>query len=170
MRTVAIVCAAVLLAALGLGSASAPARPGARHAIAIAPVPSLEHGAAVVRRLSPSAALRGTVVLNPRDDAGLTAFIASVSDRTSSDYGRYLTPSGFGARFGPAAGTVQAVQAALRAGGLRVGAVSRSRLLIPFTGTAQDVHAAFGTSVAATASATARWRLAPPRRSGCPPR
>jgi hypothetical protein len=146
VRTAGIICALVLAVTLGLGSAVAPARSARRPAVA--PAPSLERGAAVLRRLPASVSLRGTVVLNPRGGAGLAAFIARVSDQDSSDYGQYLTPAGFGQRFGPTAATVQAVQAALRAGGLHVGNVSRSRLLIPFTGTAQDVHAAFGTSVA----------------------
>jgi hypothetical protein len=85
--------------------------------------------------------VQGAVVLRPRDPAGLQRFIAAVSDRRSASYGRYLRPGAFAARFGPRTAAVAAIAAQLRARGLRVGPVSDSRMLIPFSGTAAAVSA-----------------------------
>ncbi|MGI8715574.1 MAG: protease pro-enzyme activation domain-containing protein [Solirubrobacteraceae bacterium] len=145
MRVAAIVLALAVLTALGIGSVVAPAAPGARRAIA--PAPWLERTATVVRSVPASAPLTGTVVLKPRDNATLTRFIAAVSDRRSAGYGQYLAPGRFAGRFGPTAATVTGVEAALRAGGLQVGGVSSSRMMIHFSGTAGDVRAAFGTTL-----------------------
>ncbi|HEX3832204.1 MAG TPA: protease pro-enzyme activation domain-containing protein, partial [Solirubrobacteraceae bacterium] len=80
--------------------------------------------------------MQGAVVLRPRDPAGLQRFIAAVSDHGSMSYGRYLRPGEFAARFGPTTASVAAITAQLRARGLRVGPVSDSRMLIPFSGSA----------------------------------
>ena len=88
--------------------------------------------------------MRGAVVLKPRDPLGLQRFVGAVSDRASSSYGHYLRPDRFAARFGPAAATVNAVTAQLRAHGLHVGAVSPSRMLVRFSGSSANVTAMLG--------------------------
>ena len=85
--------------------------------------------------------MQGAVVLAPRDQAGLTRFIAAVSDRGSPSYGRYLRPGEFAARFGPTVATVDGIETQLRARGLRVGSVSASRMIVAFSGPAAEVSA-----------------------------
>jgi hypothetical protein len=91
---------------------------------------------------APTRPVRGAVVLEPRDEAGLARFIATVSDRRSVSYGRYLRPGEFGTRFGPTVATVRRVADDLRARGLQVGTVSPSRMLVRFSGTPVEVAAA----------------------------
>jgi hypothetical protein len=111
-------------------------------AIAFALVLALGLGAPAARSASPW--MQGAVVLAPRDPEGLTRFIAAVSDRRSSAYGHYLRPGAFAARFGPTDSAVAAVTAQLRARGLRVGAVSRSRMLVAFSGPRSEMAALAG--------------------------
>lgn len=85
--------------------------------------------------------MQGAVVLAPRDQAGLTRFIAAISDRGSPSYGGYLRAGEFAARFGPTVATVHAIEAQLRARGLRVGSVSASRMIVAFSGPAAEVSA-----------------------------
>jgi hypothetical protein len=110
-------------------------------AIAVALVTALALGSRAPAAGSQIARVQGAVVLRPRDPAGLQRFIAAVSDRRSASYGRYLRPGEFAARFGPTTVVVDAITAQLRARGLRVGAVSPSRMLIPFSGSPAVVSA-----------------------------
>jgi hypothetical protein len=131
--------AAVLgLAALPAGAAAgmpprmeavggtAPAIPGARYAGALAADVPLDL----------------TVVLKPRDEAGLTSFVEAVSSPGSPSYGHYLAPGEFGPAFGATPHTIAAVTAALRSAGLRPGAASSDGLTIPVSGRAAVVAAA----------------------------
>lgn len=119
MRAAVVAVGVALVVAVGLG-ARAPAAPSA------------------------GPRMQGAVVLKPRDPSALASFIAAVSDRRSPSYGQYLAPGTFARRFGPLAATVGAVTSQLRARGLRVGAVSESRMLVRFSGPTADVTAMLG--------------------------
>ncbi len=58
-----------------------------------------------------------------RNRAALEQLIADQQNETSPSYHKWLTPKQFSAQFGPAADSVQKVEAALKAGGLEVTAV-----------------------------------------------
>jgi subtilase family serine protease len=102
-----------------------------------------------VSELGPSPAkapLQLDVGLKLPDPAALSAFIASVSDPTSPDYRQYLAPGRFGPMFGPTASTVDAVRAALRQSGLKVGALYDG-MLLPVTTNVAGAQKAFGVTM-----------------------
>jgi subtilase family serine protease len=79
-----------------------------------------------------------TIVLTPRDKAGL--------DRAAAAGGG-LTPAQFNARFAPSTATVQAVRDWAAASGLTVASVSANRVLVRVSGSAAAVGKAFGTTL-----------------------
>jgi hypothetical protein len=95
----------------------------------------------------------GTVVLQPRNEAALTHFIAQVTDKHSPLFHHYLTPDGYAARFGPAPSTIAAVKSQLEASGLTVTDVARDGLIVHFEAPASRVETAFRTGLE-------RYRLA----------
>ncbi|MEW6058852.1 MAG: S53 family peptidase [Actinomycetota bacterium] len=82
--------------------------------------------------------------LGLRDRGAAEALLASVSDPSSSDYGRYLTPEQFRSRFSPSDAAVAAARSWLEAEGFSVGAVPANHLVVPARGTVREVERAFG--------------------------
>jgi subtilase family serine protease len=72
---------------------------------------------------------RVLVGLVGRDDAGLTALLERQQDPHSADHRRWLTPRGFGQRFGTTAADLRRVSRWLRAEGCRVRRFPSRRLL-----------------------------------------
>jgi len=101
-----------------------------------------EHSSAL-GALAPATDIHLDVTLKLPDPSALTAFIASLSERHSPDFQHFLRPGQFGQLFGPPLSQVAAVEAVLRADGLRPGPVSRNRLSIPVTATASAIDRAF---------------------------
>jgi subtilase family serine protease len=87
------------------------------------------------------------VALRPRDPAGLEAFATQVSTPGSSQYGQYLTPTEFAARFGATSSQISEVAASLRTHGLSPGPVSANGLSIPVTTTARRLEQALSLSL-----------------------
>lgn len=87
------------------------------------------------------------VSLNLRDEPELDALVGRVSDPSSPDYGRYLTPEAFRDRFAPTQQQVDTVAAYLRSRGLTVTGATANRLAVNASGTAAEVERAFGTSL-----------------------
>jgi subtilase family serine protease len=87
-----------------------------------------------------------TVFLSFRDQAGLEALIAAQSSPGNAQYGRYLTPEQFRARFAPAAADVARVQNTLRKLGFSIDATPKSGLFVQASGTVAQVKSAFGVS------------------------
>jgi putative cell wall-binding protein len=86
------------------------------------------------------------VVLSPSDPQGIDALLASLYDPASSRFHQWLPPGVFGQEFGPSPTTVAATEGWLRGAGLTV--TGRSTFAIDATGTAAQLHAAFGVDVA----------------------
>jgi subtilase family serine protease len=84
-------------------------------------------------------------VLAGQDPTGLTQAVAAVSTPSSPEYHHYLTPAQFAATYGPSPSTVSQVSSALRSEGLAVGTPEAGSILLPVSGTAAVVSAAFGT-------------------------
>jgi hypothetical protein len=110
-------------------------------------------GAARLGALPPTTTLSGAVVLRPRDEGALAAFIAAASDPSSPDFGRYLVKGQFGRTFGPTGATLASVESFLGSSGLKTAGVSADGLFVRFAGRAAAVEAAFGTRIE-------RYRLA----------
>ena len=100
-------------------------------------------GARIGPALATTTRMRVTVTLRPRDPAALAAYARAVSTLGSPDYHQYLTPAAFGRRFGATTTQVDTVREALRARGLRPGAVSQGGLSISVSATAGQLERAF---------------------------
>ena len=83
----------------------------------------------------------------PAQEADLQALLAAQQDPTSPLHHRWLTPEEFGARFGLADSDIAMVQSWLERYGFTVGSVSPSKNRIRFSGTVEQVEAAFGTEM-----------------------
>jgi kumamolisin len=98
--------------------------------------------------LAPQAEVRTvTLSLAPKDVAAMEAYAAATADPASPDYGRFLTPAEFGARFGQDATSHAQVVNFLGAQGLAVTRVYRNRLLITAQGTNAQLAAVFGSPI-----------------------
>ena len=84
-----------------------------------------------VGELAPSADIHLDVTLKPPDPSAVTAFITSLSDRSSSNFRHFLLPGQFGRLFGPPLSEVAAVDTVLRSDGLRPGQVEVENVLDP---------------------------------------
>jgi hypothetical protein len=163
---IAALCAATVLAWSAVATAS-PVRstagqaPSAARPLVVAPaVLGRLRGATPLGPLMPSTALDMRVVLHPRDPAALAQFVAGVSTPGSPQYGRYLAPGQFSARFGPTPATVTAVRSWLRAAGLTPGPLTGDGLILPVRAAAGRVEHAFGTGLARVRLADGRMAFA----------
>ena len=84
---------------------------------------------------------------SPQQDADLESFLRSVQDPASPSFHAYLTPELFGLRFGPSDEDLTAVQTWLRSHGFTVARVNKGRTAIEFSGTVDQVQAAFHTAI-----------------------
>jgi subtilase family serine protease len=91
-----------------------------------------------------SQSVRLLALLGFRNHDQLTALIARQTTKGSPDYNRHLTPAQFHQRFSPSAQDEAKVEAGLRAAGFTVTGKPTSNLFVEFTGTVDQVKAAFG--------------------------
>lgn len=82
------------------------------------------------------------------DPQGARELARSVSDPTSADYRRFLSPAAIGSRFGPPKRAVEELAAYLRSNDLTVTLVSSNRLAVSARGTVAQAERAFGTRIA----------------------
>src|SRR5579859_4231249 len=129
-RTVLATPLALLALAVTAIAGAAPAT------VVVGGVPSLSAGATVLGKLGATTPLRLTVVLAPRDPAGLAALATAVSSPGSPQYHRYLSVGQFAARFGVSADAVAAVRTTLLGDGLLPGALAPDGLSIAVSGSA----------------------------------
>ena len=95
-----------LLIALGLAAPvviAASTAAGQSALVRIGAAPRLPRGASTSGPAPATAAVSGALVLRPRDEQALEAFIARVASKGSPLFGQYLPAGQFAARFGPAA-------------------------------------------------------------------
>ncbi|MGH9293908.1 MAG: S53 family peptidase, partial [Acidimicrobiales bacterium] len=148
MTGVAALAALPFLVLMPAAGAS-PAAPSAPHFVKVNAAPRLPLGAARLGAVRAGAIERGAVVLEPRDEAGLVAFIAAATDEGSPSFHHYLAPGAFARRFGPGRAAISSVVQALRRNGLRVDSVARDGLLVRFSGHASSVERTFRTGLVA---------------------
>jgi subtilase family serine protease len=104
-------------------------------------------GASILGLLSAAATLHVEVSLKVPDPQALQSFVDAVSTPGSPAYHQYLARGQFADRFGPSAEAVGTVRSWLASERLKVGPTSANGLLVPVTGTAGQVAAAFGTTL-----------------------
>jgi len=77
----------------------------------------------------------------------LDAYTESLSEKSSPNYHKWLTPDEFGARFGVAQQDIDAVTGWLTLHDFKVNSVYTNRMTIDFSGTAGEVREAFSTEI-----------------------
>ncbi len=148
VRWRALVVAAPLLAVLCLTiSAAGAGAAGRPPGTTVAPRPLIPRGATRLGAVSPTKAISGAVVLQPRDESALAHFISQVTDRHSPLFHRYLTPATFAAKFGATSSSIAAVESQLQAAGLTVTNVAPDGLIVDFTAPASRVESEFQTGL-----------------------
>jgi subtilase family serine protease len=85
--------------------------------------------------------------LRPRDEAGLRALVAHVTNPADPRYGHYLTAAQFRARFAPSKAHADAVASWLRASGLTVTAIPAIHRFVAVSGTVAQAQHAFGLTI-----------------------
>ncbi len=150
MKLPALPVALLALLALALGFAGdAAGSAGASPAmVSVAAAPQFPSGAAAVGAVAATTTETGAVVLRPRDESALRAFISAVTTAGSPEFHHYLAPGQFATSFGPDPDTIASVRAALAGDGLTVTGVSSDGLLVSFSGSAAVVERAFDTGLA----------------------
>ena len=112
--------------------------------------PVLPNGATVLGPSDTRTTITVDLSLKPRDPVALQAFVASVSTPGSPEYHHYLAPGQFASRFGPTTATIASARTWLASNGLRLGPTTPDGLLIPVTGTADQLSRAFAVSLVDT--------------------
>ncbi|GAB3446820.1 S53 family peptidase [Phycicoccus ginsengisoli] len=142
-------CAAVGAAALVTVAAAgtALAAPGGRHALA-GSVPSWAMPKNEVAASPSTQQVTFRVYLDYRGGDAAAAYARAVSTPGNADYGHFLTPAQFRARFSPARSDVDAVSSWLKGQGFALGTVPDNRKYVEATGTLAQAASAFGTSFA----------------------
>lgn len=87
------------------------------------------------------------VVLRQKNADRLSAFLTSLSDTASPNYHHYLSTSQFASEFGAAPSSVATVRSYLATYGLKIGALSKGRVLLHVSGTTTNIAHAFDTPV-----------------------
>ena len=108
--------------------------------------------------LAPGVAPQGAVPKNERisiqvqlklpNEAALNAFALAVSTPGRAQYGKYLSPEQFRARFSPSAGQLARVASWLGKQGLQVTGFPANRFYVTAEGTAAQIESVFHTSLA----------------------
>lgn len=84
---------------------------------------------------------------SPEIDAALTSYIANLSDPSSPNYHKWLTANELGEKYGPSRADISAVTGWLQSQGFTVNSVGTTGTTVDFSGTARQVHTAFGVSL-----------------------
>ncbi len=80
-------------------------------------------------------------------DAQLKQFVESLTSKSSSNYHQWLSAKEFGDTYGVSSNDISVVKAWLQNYGFKVNGVQTNQMLIDFSGTAGQIHAAFGTEI-----------------------
>ncbi len=113
----------------------------------IQPLAQPRFDAGAVPGTLPMVELKLVLRRSPAQDAALQKLLAAQQTAGSPQYHQWLTPAQFGARFGASNQDIQTVKAWLQMHSFKVDAVSAGRGVLPFSGTAAQVEAAFQTPI-----------------------
>jgi Pro-kumamolisin, activation domain len=133
------VLAILAIAACSVGRAQQPTQMLRNHVR-----PEVSSGQApLVGSMSPEQRLNFSIVLPLRNQAALTSLLHRLYDPSSPDYRQFLTVDQFTEQFGPTAQDYAAVVAFARANGLAVTGTPANRLIVPLSGTVDQINRAF---------------------------
>ncbi len=107
--------------------------------------PSWATASADAGALSSGTQLTGTIYLAGQDAAGLANYATAVSTPGSADYGKFLTPAQYDAKYGATQAQISAVQKWAEGAGLTVQSATQHAITVK--GTNAAISKAFGASV-----------------------
>jgi len=144
-RGSAVLAAALVVGVLAPASVSAAAPPSPGRVVLPQAVPHVPAGSAQYGAPPAGQVLDLDVVLAGQNPVGLSQAVDAVSTPGSPDYRNYLTAAQYAAQYGPAPAEVAQASSALRGEGLTVGSPAPGSTLLPVSGPASVISAAFGT-------------------------
>ena len=103
----------------------------------------LDGQAAAVGLLPPEQRLNLSIVLPLRNQAELSSLLGRLYDPASPDYRRFLSVDQFTEQFGPTAEDYEAVVSFVQANSMAVTDNSANRLVVPISGTVEQINKAF---------------------------
>ena len=140
MRFASLFTTTALFALLAL---TAPAQTAGPHALRGHHALPAAARAQAVDRLAATQQLQFTIGLPLRNQAELDKFLQELSDPSSPNYRKFLTPEQFTERFGPTKEDYQAVLDYARANGFTVTATHSNRVLVGVSASVANVEKAF---------------------------
>ncbi len=84
---------------------------------------------------------------SPQQERELQQYLASLEDKNSPNFHRFLTPEQFGQQYGPAQQDVAQVVSWLSSQGFAVNKIARSGMAIEFSGSVDQLQSAFHTQI-----------------------
>ncbi|HEY4902071.1 MAG TPA: Ig-like domain repeat protein [Candidatus Sulfotelmatobacter sp.] len=84
---------------------------------------------------------------SPEQESALRKLLDDQQDKHSPSYHKWLTPEQYGNQFGPSDSDMQAITGWLQSHGFQLGAPSRGRTVLEFSGSASQVQDAFHTTI-----------------------
>lgn len=115
--------------------------------VALGPAAHIPVGAKRLGVLSSSKSVGVDIALKPRNEATLSVYANTVNEASSSNFHHFLSPSQFASYFGASRETVAGISSWLMANGLKVGSLSKNRLVLSVHASAAKVESAFHTSL-----------------------
>jgi len=103
--------------------------------------------APLVGSLAPGQQMNLSIVLPLRNQADLKSLLQRLYDPTSPDFRQFLSVDQFTERFGPTASDYQAVVSFAQANGFTVTGTATNRLIVPISGTVDQINHAFHVSM-----------------------
>ena len=148
-RSLAILGATVLAAGLTTmtGSTASASEVGSDRTPIPGSSPAWTASAQAVGSPASDQSISFEVVLRLRDAAGAEKLAGAVSDPNGANYGKYLSPGQFNARFAPTAAQVATVQSFLTSQGLSVSGVASGNRWINASGTVAQIQKAFAATL-----------------------
>ncbi|HEY6744068.1 MAG TPA: protease pro-enzyme activation domain-containing protein, partial [Lapillicoccus sp.] len=138
--------AAVSCALVGATSSSAVAAPGNGRRALAGSVPSWAQAAHKVGASDKNTQVDFRVYLNNGGGEAAAQLATAVSTPGNAQYGKFLTPAQYRARFAPTQAEVDSVSAWLRSQGFKVGYVPDNHKYVEAVGSVAQASTAFGTS------------------------
>ena len=84
---------------------------------------------------------------SPEQESALRKLLDDQQDKNSPSYHKWLTPEQYGKQFGPPDADMQAITGWLQSHGFQLGAPSKGRTVLEFSGSASQVQEAFHTTI-----------------------
>jgi hypothetical protein len=84
---------------------------------------------------------------SPQQETALRKLLDDQQDKHSPNYHKWLTPEQYGKQFGPADSDMQAITGWLQSHGFQLGAPTKGRTVLEFSGSASQVQEAFHTAI-----------------------